>query len=103
MISSLEESDRLKSALRSSVNHSRRTPSATIKAATTSLISDEIPWEASARHDLLSVVDINILEGKGKQLRGRLKETWGDLADDKFDEIAGKRDRLDEDSFDSHI
>jgi uncharacterized protein YjbJ (UPF0337 family) len=36
----------------------------------------------------------DILEGKWKQLRGRLKETWGDLTDDEFDEIAGKRDRL---------
>jgi two-component system, OmpR family, sensor histidine kinase KdpD len=53
----LEESDRLKSALLSSVTHELRTPLATIKAATTSLISDEIPWEAPARYDLLSVVD----------------------------------------------
>jgi len=53
----LEESDRLKSALLSSVTHELRTPLATIKAATTSLISDEIPWEAPARTDLLSVVD----------------------------------------------
>jgi two-component system sensor histidine kinase KdpD len=53
----LEESDRLKSSLLSSVTHELRTPLATIKAATTSLIGDEIPWEAPARTDLLSVVD----------------------------------------------
>jgi two-component system, OmpR family, sensor histidine kinase KdpD len=53
----LEESDRLKSALLSSVSHELRTPLATIKAATTSLLSDEIPWEAPARKDLLSAVD----------------------------------------------
>jgi two-component system sensor histidine kinase KdpD len=53
----LEESDRLKSALLSSVSHEFRTPLATIKAATTSLLSDEIPWEAPARKDLLSAVD----------------------------------------------
>lgn len=53
----LEESDRLKSALLSSVSHEFRTPLATIKAATTSLLSDEIAWEASARKDLLSAVD----------------------------------------------
>lgn len=53
----LEESDRLKSALLSSVTHELRTPLATIKAATTSLISDEIAWETPARDDLLSVVD----------------------------------------------
>jgi uncharacterized protein YjbJ (UPF0337 family) len=36
----------------------------------------------------------DILEGKWKQLRGRLKETWGVLTDDELDQIAGKRDRL---------
>ena len=36
----------------------------------------------------------DVLEGKWKQLRGKLKETWGVLTDDEFDEIAGKRDRL---------
>lgn len=53
----LEESDRLKSILLSSVSHEFRTPLATIKAATTSLLSDEIPWEESARTDLLLAVD----------------------------------------------
>jgi two-component system sensor histidine kinase KdpD len=43
--------------LLSSVSHELRTPLSTIKAATTSLIGDEIPWEAPARTDLLSVVD----------------------------------------------
>ncbi len=53
----LEESDRLKSALLSSVSHEFRTPLATIKAATTSLLSDEVSWEAQARKDLLNAVD----------------------------------------------
>lgn len=53
----LEESDRLKSALLSSVSHEFRTPLATIKAATTSLLSDQIPWEAQDRKELLSAVD----------------------------------------------
>jgi two-component system sensor histidine kinase KdpD len=52
----LEESDKLKSALLSSVTHELRTPLSTIKAATTSLIGDEISWDAPARQDLLSVV-----------------------------------------------
>ncbi len=56
----LEESDRLKSSLLSSVSHEFRTPIATIKAATTSLLSDEIPWEALARKDLLTAVDEEI-------------------------------------------
>jgi two-component system sensor histidine kinase KdpD len=53
----LEESDRLKSALLSSVSHEFRTPLATIKAATTSLLNDEIAWEAQDRNNLLSAVD----------------------------------------------
>ena len=36
----------------------------------------------------------DILEGQWKQLRGRLKETWGVLTDDELDQIDGKRDRL---------
>ena len=36
----------------------------------------------------------NILEGKWKQLRGSLREKWGQLTDDEVDQIAGKRDRL---------
>jgi len=53
----LEESDRLKSILLSSVSHEFRTPLSTIKAATTSLLSNEIPWEEPARTDLLMAVD----------------------------------------------
>lgn len=53
----LEESDRLKSALLSSVSHEFRTPLATIKAATTSLLSDQIAWDSQTRKELLSVVD----------------------------------------------
>ena len=36
----------------------------------------------------------NILEGKWKQLRGYLRERWGEITDDELDQIAGKRDRL---------
>jgi uncharacterized protein YjbJ (UPF0337 family) len=36
----------------------------------------------------------NILEGKWKQLRGSIREKWGELTDDELDQIAGKRDRL---------
>ena len=36
----------------------------------------------------------NILEGKWKQLRGSIREKWGDLTDDELDRVAGKRDRL---------
>jgi uncharacterized protein YjbJ (UPF0337 family) len=36
----------------------------------------------------------DILEGKWMQLRGKIKELWGDLTDDELDMIEGKRDRL---------
>jgi uncharacterized protein YjbJ (UPF0337 family) len=36
----------------------------------------------------------NILEGKWMQLRGAIREKWGELTDDELDQIAGKRDKL---------
>ena len=36
----------------------------------------------------------DILEGKWKQLRGQVKETWGELTDDEIDQINGRRDKL---------
>jgi len=53
----LEESDRLKSALLSSVSHELRSPLATIKASITSLRSGDVQWKSSAREDLLAAVD----------------------------------------------
>jgi two-component system sensor histidine kinase KdpD len=53
----LEESDRMKSSLLSSVSHELRTPLATIKASVTSLRSEDIPWEAEARLDLLAAIE----------------------------------------------
>jgi two-component system sensor histidine kinase KdpD len=53
----LEESDRLKTALLSSVSHELRTPLATIKAAITSLMNDQVAWDEGARQDLLAAVD----------------------------------------------
>lgn len=36
----------------------------------------------------------NVLEGNWKQLRGGIREKWGELTDDELDRIAGKRDKL---------
>lgn len=36
----------------------------------------------------------DILEGKWKQLRGQVQETWGELTDDEVDEVNGKRHKL---------
>lgn len=53
----LEDSDRLKTALLSSVSHDLRTPLATIKAAVSSLRSGEVVWESEARADLLAAIE----------------------------------------------
>jgi two-component system sensor histidine kinase KdpD len=51
------ESERMKSALLSSVSHDLRTPLAVIKGAVTSLLDDTVPWQSEARRDLLCAVD----------------------------------------------
>jgi uncharacterized protein YjbJ (UPF0337 family) len=33
-------------------------------------------------------------EGKWDQMKGRIKEAWGDLTDDDIEATEGKRDRL---------
>jgi uncharacterized protein YjbJ (UPF0337 family) len=34
------------------------------------------------------------VSGQWKQLRGKIKEKWGDLTDDDLDVVAGKRDQF---------
>ena len=36
----------------------------------------------------------DIFEGNWKQLKGNVKQKWGELTDDDFDVINGKRDQL---------
>ncbi len=36
----------------------------------------------------------DVLEGNWKEIRGQLKEWWGDLTDDDLTMIDGKRDKL---------
>ena len=36
----------------------------------------------------------DILKGKWMQLRGDIRQTWGELTDDDLDRIAGARDKL---------
>ncbi|MEW6030774.1 MAG: ATP-binding protein [Chloroflexota bacterium] len=64
----LEESDRLKSAILSSVSHELRTPLSTIKAASSSLRSNEVSWDSPARPELIAAIDdeadhLNLLVG----------------------------------------
>jgi len=34
------------------------------------------------------------IEGNWKELKGKVKEQWGKLTDDRLDEVAGKREQL---------
>lgn len=36
----------------------------------------------------------DIIEGKWNQVKGSVKEKWGDLTDDELTEVAGKKDKL---------
>lgn len=36
----------------------------------------------------------DILEGKWKQLRGKVKQQWGKLTDDQLDQISGRAEEL---------
>jgi two-component system sensor histidine kinase KdpD len=68
----LEESDRLKSALLSSVSHDLRTPLSAIKASATVLLKEDQALDASTRQDLLSAIN---------EETDRLNRLVGDLLD----------------------
>lgn len=36
----------------------------------------------------------DMMEGKWKQLKGKVRENWGKLTDDDVDEIAGKKEHF---------
>ncbi|MGH2505444.1 MAG: sensor histidine kinase [Ktedonobacterales bacterium] len=55
----LRESDRLKDSLLGSVTHELRTPLAAIKAATSSLLQNDVAWDAQERRELLGSIDIS--------------------------------------------
>jgi uncharacterized protein YjbJ (UPF0337 family) len=39
-------------------------------------------------------MDWNRVDGNWKQVKGKVKEKWGNLTDDDLDKIAGRRDQL---------
>jgi uncharacterized protein YjbJ (UPF0337 family) len=39
-------------------------------------------------------MDWNRIEGSWKELKGKIKQQWGNLTDDDLDRIAGKREEL---------
>jgi uncharacterized protein YjbJ (UPF0337 family) len=36
----------------------------------------------------------NILKGKWNQLKGEVKQRWGELTDDELEQVEGRRDKL---------
>lgn len=36
----------------------------------------------------------DIIQGKWKQVKGSVKEKWGELTDDELDQVDGKKDQL---------
>lgn len=64
----LEESDRIKTSLLSSVSHELRSPLAAIKASASSLRSGAVDWDTPARMELIATMDeetdaLNLLVG----------------------------------------
>lgn len=53
----LEKADELKSALLAAVSHDLRTPLASIKASVSSLLQDDVAWDAETRRDFLAAID----------------------------------------------
>jgi uncharacterized protein YjbJ (UPF0337 family) len=39
-------------------------------------------------------MDLDVLKGKWKQLRGEVKQQWGKLTDDDLDRAEGRRDKM---------
>ena len=39
-------------------------------------------------------MNMDIVEGKWKELRGKVQQQWGDLTDSDLDQIAGRRTEL---------
>lgn len=40
------------------------------------------------------IVNEDIFKGKWSQLKGKLRQQWGELTDDDIEKVAGKRDEL---------
>jgi two-component system, OmpR family, sensor histidine kinase KdpD len=53
----LEQADQLKSALLTAVSHDLRTPLASIKASATSLLQEEMHWDAATQREFLTAIN----------------------------------------------
>ena len=66
------EGDRLRTAILRAVSHDLRTPLASIKASSTSLLQDDIEWSAESRKEFVTTID---------EEADRLDRIVGDLLD----------------------
>jgi uncharacterized protein YjbJ (UPF0337 family) len=64
-------------------------------------LSVAVAWNILIRPTLVRYIlpeekrmDWNRVEGNWKQVKGKIKEKWGQLTDDDLDKIAGRRDQL---------
>jgi uncharacterized protein YjbJ (UPF0337 family) len=48
----------------------------------------------AGKYDRGSAMNEDTIKGQWKQLSGKMKEKWGKLTDDEFDQMAGNRDQL---------
>ena len=55
-ITQVREVDRMKSSLISTVSHELRTPLAAIKGYATTLLADDVHWDAVTQHEFLSII-----------------------------------------------
>jgi uncharacterized protein YjbJ (UPF0337 family) len=39
-------------------------------------------------------MNTDIAEGKWKQLKGKIRESWGDLTDDELDQVQGRKEKF---------
>ncbi len=88
----LVESDKLKSALLSSVSHDLRTPLAVIKGASSALLAEDVSWDLSVRLSFVKTIEsetdrLNRLVGNWLQIARiqtdslPIERDWQDLSD----------------------
>jgi uncharacterized protein YjbJ (UPF0337 family) len=51
-------------------------------------------WQYSASQKWETTMDWNRIEGNWKQVKGQVKEKWGELTDDELDKMNGRREQL---------
>jgi uncharacterized protein YjbJ (UPF0337 family) len=53
-----------------------------------------LPFMANTHYAKEKAMDWDRVEGNWKQVKGKIREKWGQLTDDDLDQIAGRRDQL---------